>query len=363
MREIWPLAVRAGEKLGVNPRAIVAQAALETGWGTRLIRDDAGVSGNNLFGIKADSRWAGERVTVTTLEYEGGLPKPQRAPFRAYPDLAAGFEDYVRFLKGNPRYSEALQAGGNSGGLRRTPAVGRLRHGSALCRKDPQHHRQPGPGNSGCRAQGRARRADPIFTPRRNLMLSPGNRTPGRQHMSGTITNGLSALLAAQRALQTTSNNIANANTAGYVRQRIDFVEQPGTPLGRITIGAGVGVADVSRIYDQYLTDNLRSSTSMEQRYVAYGDFATRLDTILGNPDTGVSASVQRFFEPGRGCRPGSHVHRPAAAAAAGGRKPGRAHPAARLPAERPRQRDRRPADQRNQHHQPAHQPDRGGQR
>jgi len=114
--------------------------------------------------------------------------------------------------------------------------------------------------------------------------------------MSGTITNGLSALLAAQRALQTTSNNIANANTAGYVRQRIDFVEQPGTPLGRITIGAGVAVSDVSRVYDQFLTDNLRNSTSTEQRYLAYGDFATRLDTILGNPDTGVSASVQRFF-------------------------------------------------------------------
>jgi flagellar hook-associated protein 1 FlgK len=115
--------------------------------------------------------------------------------------------------------------------------------------------------------------------------------------MSGTITNGLSALLAAQRALQTTSNNIANANTAGYVRQRIDFVEQPGTPLGRITIGQGVAVADVSRVYDQFLTDNLRASTSMEQRYAAFGDFATRLDTILGNPETGVSASVQRFFD------------------------------------------------------------------
>jgi len=111
------------------------------------------------------------------------------------------------------------------------------------------------------------------------------------------ITNSLSALLAAQRALQTTSNNIANANTAGYVRQRIDFVEQPGTPLGRITIGAGVAVADVSRVYDQFLTENLRTSTSTEQRYVAYSNFATRLDTLLGNPDTGVNASVQRFFD------------------------------------------------------------------
>ena len=115
--------------------------------------------------------------------------------------------------------------------------------------------------------------------------------------MSGTITNGLSALLAAQRALQTTSNNIANANTAGYVRQRIDFVERPGLPIGTFTIGAGVAVADVTRVYDQFLTDNLRSSTSLEQRYSTYGDLATRLDTILGNPDTGVSTSVQRFFD------------------------------------------------------------------
>jgi len=115
VREVWPLAVKAGRELGVEPRAIVAQAALETGWGSRLIRDDAGVSGNNLFGIKADARWDGERVSVATLEYEGGLPKPQRASFRAYPDLAAGFEDYVRFLRDNPRYSEALQNGADAG--------------------------------------------------------------------------------------------------------------------------------------------------------------------------------------------------------------------------------------------------------
>ncbi len=114
VREVWPLAVRAGKQLGVDPRAIVAQAALETGWGSRLIRDDAGVSGNNLFGIKADRAWSGERVTVTTLEYDGGLPKPQRAQFRAYPDLATGFQDYVDFLSSNPRYSEALRAGGSA---------------------------------------------------------------------------------------------------------------------------------------------------------------------------------------------------------------------------------------------------------
>lgn len=115
--------------------------------------------------------------------------------------------------------------------------------------------------------------------------------------MSGTITNGLTALLASQRALQTTSNNIANANTPGYVRQRTDFVELPGTPAGRFTVGAGVAVANVTRIYDQYLTDNLRNSSSLEQRYVTYGSFTSRLDGILGNPDTGINTSVQKFFD------------------------------------------------------------------
>ena len=115
--------------------------------------------------------------------------------------------------------------------------------------------------------------------------------------MSGTISNGLSALLAAQRALQATSNNIANANTPGYVRQRVDLAAQPGTPLGRVTIGAGVAVADVTRVYDEFLTANLRTATSSEQRSLVYGEFAARLDTILGNPDTGVNVAIQRFFD------------------------------------------------------------------
>ncbi|MFZ1625946.1 MAG: flagellar hook-associated protein FlgK [Gammaproteobacteria bacterium] len=114
--------------------------------------------------------------------------------------------------------------------------------------------------------------------------------------MSGTINNGLSALLAAQRALQATSNNIANANTEGFVRQRVDFVEQPGTPLGGYTLGSGVSVGSVTRIYDQFLTDNLRTATSLEQRADAFNDFAARINTVLGNPDTGVNTAVQRFF-------------------------------------------------------------------
>lgn len=111
IRDVWPHAERAGAKLGVDPRAIVAQAALETGWGRNVTRDSRGVSGNNPFNIKADSRWSGERLSVRTIEFEGGLPKQQVAAFRAYPDLATAFDDYVQFLKSNPRYGNALRSG------------------------------------------------------------------------------------------------------------------------------------------------------------------------------------------------------------------------------------------------------------
>lgn len=114
LEEIWPHAREAAEKLGVEVRAIAAQAALETGWGRQMIRDPEGVSGNNLFGIKADRRWDGDKVTVSTLEYESGLPKRQNAQFRAYSSLAEGFQDYVEFLKGNPRYDAATQGGLNA---------------------------------------------------------------------------------------------------------------------------------------------------------------------------------------------------------------------------------------------------------
>lgn len=111
VRDIWPLAERAAGELDIDPRTLVAQAALETGWGQSLIRDGSGISGNNLFGIKADGRWEGERVTVNTLEYDNGLPQRVRDEFRAYPSLRQGFEDYVNFLKGNARYDSATRGG------------------------------------------------------------------------------------------------------------------------------------------------------------------------------------------------------------------------------------------------------------
>jgi flagellar protein FlgJ len=115
IRDVWPHAQSAGEKLGVDPRAIVAQAALETGWGRHLTRDSRGVSGNNLFNIKAGPQWGGARVAARTLEFENGLPRQEIASFRAYPDLKSAFDDYVQFLKANPRYTDALRHGAHAG--------------------------------------------------------------------------------------------------------------------------------------------------------------------------------------------------------------------------------------------------------
>ncbi|MBD9368315.1 flagellar assembly peptidoglycan hydrolase FlgJ [Xanthomonas sp. XNM01] len=111
---IWHHAQAAARELGVDAKALVAQAALETGWGRRQIQRGDGASANNLFGIKATG-WKGERVTTGTHEYVGGTKVRETADFRAYASPAESFADYVRMLKNNPRYQKALQSGGDVG--------------------------------------------------------------------------------------------------------------------------------------------------------------------------------------------------------------------------------------------------------
>lgn len=115
---IWDHAQSAAKELGVDPRALVAQAALETGWGKRQINHGDGRSAHNLFGIKA-SGWKGERATVGTHEYVDGVRRNETASFRSYASPAESFADYVRLLKNNPRYQKALQAGTDVRGFAR----------------------------------------------------------------------------------------------------------------------------------------------------------------------------------------------------------------------------------------------------
>lgn len=109
IHDLWPHALEAAQTLGVTPEVLVAQAALETGWGQKMIRRPDGTNSFNLFGIKADSGWQGERVAVQTLEYEGGIADRRRAAFRAYDSMATAVADYADFVRGNPRYRPALE--------------------------------------------------------------------------------------------------------------------------------------------------------------------------------------------------------------------------------------------------------------
>ncbi|GLT16721.1 peptidoglycan hydrolase FlgJ [Vibrio zhanjiangensis] len=107
-----PYAEKAAQALGVDSSLILAQAALETGWGQKVIGNSRGTS-HNLFNIKADKKWLGDKVATQTLEYHQGIPVKEKAAFRSYASFEDSFSDYVRFLNENPRYSTALRHQGS----------------------------------------------------------------------------------------------------------------------------------------------------------------------------------------------------------------------------------------------------------
>jgi flagellar protein FlgJ len=113
VRMMWPHAQRAGRELGVDPSALVAQAALETGWGRAVPTQGSGTSSFNLFGIKAGSGWQGATTHVPTLEFQDGVAVRKVERFRAYDSPADSFNDYARLIGSNPRYEKVRGAGGD----------------------------------------------------------------------------------------------------------------------------------------------------------------------------------------------------------------------------------------------------------
>ncbi|ACE85754.1 flagellar assembly peptidoglycan hydrolase FlgJ [Cellvibrio japonicus] len=109
-----PHAEQAAKALDINPDVLVAQVALETGWGKHVIHTRQGENSFNLFNIKASSRWQGDSVNVATLEYKQGMPQYERANFKKYSSYAESFADYVALMKNNARYQPALAVGKNS---------------------------------------------------------------------------------------------------------------------------------------------------------------------------------------------------------------------------------------------------------
>lgn len=107
---LWPAAAEASRATGIPVHFMVAQAALETGWGKFEPRRADGSPSFNVFGIKAGRNWQGPVVEVATTEYVDGVAQRQLERFRAYGSYAEGFRDYRGLLSANPRYTDALRA-------------------------------------------------------------------------------------------------------------------------------------------------------------------------------------------------------------------------------------------------------------
>ena len=111
---VLPTIRRAAASLGVNPMGLLAQAALETGWGTRMARTADGTPSLNMFGIKAGEDWNGARAVADTVEFSGGIATQRRTAFRAYGSIEESVNDFANLLGNSPRYREAIAAGGNA---------------------------------------------------------------------------------------------------------------------------------------------------------------------------------------------------------------------------------------------------------
>jgi peptidoglycan hydrolase FlgJ len=114
VNRVMPSIRRAAAALGINPLGLLAQSALETGWGQRMPHAADGSPSHNLFGIKAGEDWTGARATADTVEFSNGVATPRRTAFRAYGSVEESVEDFAHLLKNSPRYREAISAGANA---------------------------------------------------------------------------------------------------------------------------------------------------------------------------------------------------------------------------------------------------------
>ncbi|RXT66969.1 flagellar assembly peptidoglycan hydrolase FlgJ [Pseudomonas syringae] len=105
-----PLAKEAAARIGVDPVMLVAQAALETGWGKSIMRQQDGSSSHNLFGIKAAGSWKGAEARAITSEFRDGKMVKETADFRSYDSYADSFHDLVSLLQNNSRYKEVVNS-------------------------------------------------------------------------------------------------------------------------------------------------------------------------------------------------------------------------------------------------------------
>lgn len=114
----------AAQQSGLHPHLILAQAALESGWGKREIPAADGRPSHNLFGIKATGDWRGKTTEITTTEYINGVKQKVKAAFRVYDSYEHALSDYAKLLTKNPRYRGVVQSGSPEQGARALQAGG-----------------------------------------------------------------------------------------------------------------------------------------------------------------------------------------------------------------------------------------------
>ncbi|MBU1191884.1 MAG: flagellar hook-associated protein FlgK [Gammaproteobacteria bacterium] len=113
---------------------------------------------------------------------------------------------------------------------------------------------------------------------------------------SGVLGTATSGLLAFQRALSTTGHNIANANTPGFSRQRVEMYTQTPQTSGSGYIGTGVVANSVVRYYDQFLSERVRSNTSSSNTLDTYYQYSSRIANLMGDANAGLNGALESFF-------------------------------------------------------------------
>ncbi len=109
VRQLLPAARQVAKQIGLSPVALLAQAALETGWGKRMIPSADGSPSRNLFGVKAGSQWRGASTQVNSLEYENGQAVMRKSAFRRYDSFVQSMQDYVDLIGTHERYGKARE--------------------------------------------------------------------------------------------------------------------------------------------------------------------------------------------------------------------------------------------------------------
>lgn len=115
--------------------------------------------------------------------------------------------------------------------------------------------------------------------------------------MSDLLNTGISALLGYRKALDTAGHNIANVNTDGYSRQRVEFVSRIGGPQGDGYVGSGVSASTVRRITDSFVGARIVADTASYQRAASFEGIATQLDTWMSDAATGLGTPLKGFFD------------------------------------------------------------------